>query len=102
MHQHPMSLCLVCFGTSGFLDRHPDVVRVLVLGALFLVGYAEAALLKLRGVACGTWFLALAAACIWIGYPATPVRAAAGLGAFLVGIVGLVIFYRKRPKNPSG
>ena len=97
-----MSLCVLCFGQVGdLLDRHAVAARVLVLVGVFLVGYAEAMILKSRGVASVTWLLALAAACIRIAYPITPIRIVAGLGAFIVGVVGLVIFYRKRPKNAS-
>jgi len=98
-----VSLCVLCFGQVGdLLDRHAVAARVLVLVGVFLVGYAEAMILKSRGVASVTWLLALAAACIWIAYPVKPIRIVAGLGAFIVGVVGLVIFYRKRPKNASG
>jgi hypothetical protein len=96
-----MTLCLLSFGLGDLLDRHSVAVRVLLLVGVFLVGYAEAMILKSRGVASVTWLLALAAACIWIAYPATPIRIAVGSGAFLFGVVAMIIFYRKRPKDAS-
>ena len=96
-----MSLCLVSFGISSLLDRHAITARILLLVAIFVVGYAEAAILKSRGVASVTWLIALAAACVWIAYPATPIRVAAGLGAFVLGVIALIIFYRGRPRGVS-
>jgi len=98
----PVNLCLLSFGIGDLLDRHSVAARVLLLLGIFLVGYAEAVILKSRGVASVTWLLALAAACIWIAYPATPIRIAAGSGAFLFGVGALIIFYRSRPKDASG
>src|SRR5579864_3314023 len=102
MQQYPMSLCFLSFSPSALLDRHPVAARVLLLAAIFLVGYAEAAILKSRGVASVTWVLGLAAASIWIAYPVTAIRIAAGLGVFLVGVAALIFFYRKRYREPSG
>jgi len=100
MQQISMSLCLLGF-TGALLDRHPVAARVVLLGAIFIVGYAEASILKSRGVASVTWFLGLAAASIWVAYPVTPIRVAAGLAVFLCGVVALIIFYRKKPKEVS-
>lgn len=72
--------------------------HILLFVVIFLVGYAEATLLKLRGVACMTWLIGLAACALWIADPATPLRVAAGLGSFLSGIVAVIIFYRKKRK----
>src|SRR2546428_831587 len=51
-----VSFCVLCFGQVGdLLDRHAAAARVLVLVGVFLVGYAEAMILKSRGVASVTW-----------------------------------------------
>jgi hypothetical protein len=57
---------------------HSVAVRILLLIGIFLVGYAEAMILKSRFAASVTWLLALAAACIWIADPTRPIRLAAG------------------------
>ncbi len=102
MQQYTMSLNFLGSGSSALLDRHPVAARVLALIAVFLIGYAEARLLRSRGVASGTWALGIAAASIWIAYPATPIRIAAGLGALLVGLAAVIVYYRKGRSQPSG
>jgi len=96
-----VSLCLFSVSASALVDQHPIAARVLLLGAIFLVGYAEAAVLKSRGVASITWLLGLAAACLWIVYPVTPIRVVIGLAVFLCGVAALIIFYSKKPRLPS-
>ena len=99
MQLYPMSLCLPSLGLSDVLHTHSVTARVVVVLGIFLVGYAEAVILKSRGVASVTWFLALAAVCIWIAYPVTPARIAVGVAVFLCGVAALVNLYRKRPKD---
>ncbi len=94
-----MSLCVFGLSMGNLLDKHPVAARVLVVGVVFLAGYAEAAVLKSRGVASVTWFLGLVAASVWIAYPVTPDRLAVALGAFLSGTTALIVFYTKRPKR---
>ena len=45
-----MIVCLLKFGLGELLDRHSVAPRVLLLVGLFLVGYAEATILKSRGL----------------------------------------------------
>ena len=60
-----MIVCLLKFGLGELLDRHSVAARVLLLVGLFFLGYAEAKILKSRGLASVTWLSALTAACIW-------------------------------------
>jgi hypothetical protein len=94
-----MIVSLLKFDLGELLDRHSVAACVLSLVGLFLVGYAEAMILKSRGVASVTWLLALAAACIWVAYPATPIRIAVGSGTFLFGVIAVIVWYRKRPRE---
>jgi hypothetical protein len=75
-------------------------ICILFPAVIFLVGYAEGAIFKDRGVACITWFLGLeVASSFCIAYPLTPIRTIAGSGVFLCGVVALVVYYRRKPRQ---
>lgn len=76
------------------MDRNPIAARVLAVGAIFLVGFVEAMILRSRFAASVTWLIGLAATCIWIAGPVTPGRVFAALTVFSLGAVGLTMFYR--------
>jgi len=76
-------------------------IRILALATFFLVGYADLKILKSRGVACMTWFIGVIIASFCIAYlplPA-PIRIIAGCVIFLCGVVALVVFYLRRPRQ---
>jgi len=101
-----MQECAVVFfsqvqGIGSILNDHSVVVRVMLLLLIFGVGYAEAKILKSRGVASTTWFLELAAVSFWIGFPATALRIVAGSGIFLCGSIAIIVFLIKTPPCPK-
>jgi hypothetical protein len=98
MQECSISIVVLSVGVGALLDRYPVVASILLLGMFFLVGYAEATIIKSRLMASLTWFTGLAAASIWIAYSGTPMRIATGIGVFLCGMAALIIFNRKRPK----
>jgi len=77
----------------------PMTARVLLLAVIFLIGWAEAVLFKRSLLSLYTWFFGLASAAVWIGNPPTTVRLIAAWGFFLSGVVALVFYRRRRPRN---
>jgi hypothetical protein len=76
-------------------------IRILALVMFFLVGYVDLKILKSRGVACMTWFIGIIIAFFCVAYlplPA-PIGIIAGCVVFLCGVVALVVFYRRRPRQ---
>jgi hypothetical protein len=76
------------------LEHHPIAVRVLFLAAIFASGFFEAFVLKMKSLACTTWFVFLAALTAWIstfGIAASKIIAAT---VFLSGSGLLVVYYR--------
>src|SRR5262252_5867852 len=76
-------------------------IRILALVTFLLAGYADLKILKSRSVACMTWFIGVMIASFCIAYlplPA-PIRFIAGCVIFLCGVVALVVFYRRKPRQ---
>jgi len=90
----PVQVGIVGLGVEALVERHPTVLRVLILVAIFGSGYFDAAVLKARNLACATWFLGLGALTAWIAYPWTPFRICAGAVVFLSGLLLMVAYYR--------
>lgn len=91
--------------TGGGLVREVTLqewaARILALVVVFLSGYADLKILKSRGVACLTWLVAVMIASFCVAYlplPA-PIGIIAGCAVFLCGVVALVVFYRRRPRQ---
>jgi hypothetical protein len=82
-------------GAGAFLESHSTSLRVLVLAALFALGYIEGTFLKLKTSACVTWFFGLAALIAWIVYPLTAVHIVAGVTVLVVGSFLIVAYYRQ-------
>ena len=83
------------YGAPGFLADHPTAGPVLVLTAIFLFGCLEAAVLKQRDWACGTWFLGLMGLTGWIVYPLTTVHICLGVIAFVPGVILMILYSRR-------
>jgi lysylphosphatidylglycerol synthetase-like protein (DUF2156 family) len=75
--------------------------RILALVVVFLAGYADLKILKSRGLACMSWLIAVMIASFCVAYlPLTaPIGIIAGCVVFLCGVVALVVFYRRRPRQ---
>lgn len=84
---------------NTFFDDHSTVLRVVVLLAIFLSGYVEAAFFKLKDLACVTWFIGLAALTAWIVYPLTTVRICIGVIVFVAGVILMIIYYRRAKRG---
>jgi hypothetical protein len=80
---------------QSFLTNHPLISRVLVFALLFGSGCFEAFVMKHRDLATATWFMALVALAIWIGYPLTVLSQSAAVVVFLCGF-SLIVIYRRR------
>jgi hypothetical protein len=80
---------------NGFSDYHSTVLRVLLLTAIFLFGYLEAAVFKRRDWASVTWFWGLAALTAWIVYPLTTVHICLGAIVLVSGVSLIIIYYRR-------
>ena len=87
------------FSLRALVDAHPVVSRVLVLAVIFMSGYLDVALLGRRDLACVTWFGGLVALTGWIAYPWSPARIVGGALVFLIGIVSMVVYCRRRVRR---
>ena len=84
---------------NSFIEDHSMALRILVLIAIFLSGYVDSAFFKHRELACVTWFTGLGGLTAWIVYPLTMVRICIGVIVFVVGMILMIIYYRKAKKN---
>jgi len=83
-------------------NLNPTALRVLTLTVIFLVGYFESAVLKLREMACATWFTGLGGLTVLIIFPSfTTVRICIGALVFVSGLVLLVVYYKKAGTVPK-
>jgi hypothetical protein len=88
-------------GFMAAFEHHATILRILVLLMIFLTGCFEGFLEpRHRDLACATWFLGLGALTAWIVYPLTTVRICLGVGAFVLGLVLMIVYYQSRvPKG---
>jgi len=84
---------------NSFIENHSTALRILVLIAIFLFGYVEAAFFKQRELVCVTWFTGLGALTAWIVYPLTTVRICIGVIMFVVGMILMIIYYRRTKRS---
>lgn len=80
---------------------HPYIARALIVFAIFLIGYVEGAVFKLRRSAIITWFWGLAALVASVVCPWTKLSIIAGVVAFALGLSVLILISRnwKRKAN---
>jgi hypothetical protein len=76
------------------LEHHPIAVRVLLLAAILASGFFEAFVLKMKGLACTTWFICVAALTAWIATLGTAASKVIAVMVFLSGFGLLVAYYR--------
>jgi hypothetical protein len=87
--------CLwLALDANAVVEHHPIAARVLLLVAIFASGCFEAFVLKLRNLACSTWFICLGALTAWIAYSWTDASILAGAVVFASGLILLIIYYR--------
>ena len=99
-----MSLVLG-LGLGAFVDGHPTVARALLVLGIFIAGYLEGAVFKLRRSACITWFWGLTILVACIVYPWTTASIAVGAVVFASGFILLILYYRSwktDARKPTG
>lgn len=104
MPQRAMIACLgLIFDANAFVEHHPIVARVLLLAAIFASGCFEAFVLKLKNLACSTWFICLGALTAWIAYSWTTASIVTAAVVFASGLILLIVYYRssKTEQEPS-
>lgn len=92
-----ISIVLAAFDGRGFIESHPIWSRFLLLAALFGWGCFEAFVLGRKALACSTWFIALSALTVWIGYSLTLISIISAAFVFAAGLGLLVVYYRRDP-----
>lgn len=103
----PKCAVIACFGLAldahAVVDHHPIAARVLLLAAIFASGCFEAFVMKLRNLACSTWFICLGALTAWIAYSWTIASIVAATVIFASGLILLIVYYRssKAEQEPS-
>ena len=75
-------------------DHYPILSRALLLAVIFASGCFEAFVLKLRKLACSTWFIGLGGLTAWIAYPAKMPSIIAASVVFVSGLILLISYYR--------
>lgn len=99
----PKCAMIACFGlafdANAGVDQHLIAARVLLLAAIFASGCFEAFVLKLKTLACSTWFICLGALTAWIAYSWTIRSIVAAALVFASGVVLLIIYYRGRAQT---
>ena len=98
-----MSTLLGCW--LGTFDTYSTGARTLIVLGIFLAGYLEATVFKLRRSALITWFWGLIILVACIGFPWTTASIAAGVVVFILGLILLVAYYRSWKANagkPTG
>ena len=86
---------LAKFGLDALGEHYPVFATALLLTAIFLFGYLEAAVLKWRTSAGFTWFCGLAALSGWIASPLTTLRICLGATTFILGLALIAVYFRK-------
>jgi len=81
-------------GMSLLGDRYTIAMRALILGGVFVLGWLEGAVFKMKRLASVTWFWGLAALAIWIAYPLTIARICVAGIVFVLGLTVLIAYYR--------
>lgn len=72
-----------------------NVLRVILLTAIFLVGYLESTVLKHSELAMSTWFIGLGAFTAWMVFPLTAIRIVFGVVVFVSGMALLIKYYKR-------
>lgn len=84
----------LAWDAHAFVEHHPIAARVLLLAAIFASGCLEALVLKLKTLACTTWFICLGALSAWIAYSLTKASVIAAAVVFASGLILLIVYYR--------
>lgn len=94
----PKCAMIACLGSAfdanSLVAQHPIAARALLLAAIFASGCFEAFVLKLKNLACSTWFICLGALTAWIAYSWTTASMVAAAVVFASGLILLIVYYR--------
>jgi tellurite resistance protein TehA-like permease len=81
---------------------HRDIWLGLLVVAIFLSGYLDAAFFRARGMACATWVWGLVILTVWITFPPTTARVWLGAAVFMLGITLVVLYYKGSSPRARG
>ena len=95
-----MMVLMLAVDVHAFAESHPSLLRLLLLTGLFASGWFEAFVLRIRTLACVTWFTTLAALAVIIGYSLTTARIVAAAVVFGGGLGALIVYYRRHAGEP--